>query len=87
MGHSWLRFPGLLGVFVLMMALAAPAQADVDWSQYIDRDAKPTPRDGSFANAPAKAQTTRPTRARPAKKKVAKAKVKARSKAKRARRK
>ena len=80
MRHSWLKFPGLLGAFVLVLALAAPAHA-VDWSAYIDHSpARATP-----TQAPAK--TSRAKVAKRGSKKVAKAKVKARVKKKKARRK
>lgn len=79
MRNSWLRFPGLLGAFVIMLALVAPARADVDWSAYIDHSARTTP-----AATPAK--TSRAKVSKRTTKKIAKAKVKARAK-KKARRK
>jgi hypothetical protein len=82
MRHTWLRFSGLLGAFVLVLALAAPAQADdVDWTAYIDTS---QPARASSSRTPAK--TSRAKVAKRAGKKLARAKVKARSKKKKARR-
>lgn len=76
MRHSWLKFPGLLGAFVLVLALAAPAHA-VDWSAYIDHSA---PARATSTQAPAKASRTKV--AKRGNKKVAKAKAKSKSKVK-----
>ncbi len=76
MRHSPLRFPGLLGAVVIMLALHAPAHAGtVDWSSYIDHSA---PAKAAPATAaPAKASRAKVSRAS---KKIARAKVKARPK-------
>lgn len=76
MRHSWLKFPGLLGAFVLVLALAAPAHA-VDWSAYIDHSA---PARAASTQAPAK--TSRAKVGKRGSKKIAKAKSKSKSKAK-----
>lgn len=63
---------------MIVLALVAPASADVDWSAYIDHSARTTP-----AAAPAK--TSRAKISKRATKKVAKAKIKARTKSKKTR--
>jgi hypothetical protein len=77
---SWLK--ALVVASLLAFSVEAAAGGRVDWSDYIDHDAKPTPRAGSFTStsepAPVAPKKVKATKA--SKKKVANKNRKARSK-------